>query len=185
VRGGDRDHHGGLADADVADAMVDRDLVQVVPRLQHRRDARHHRLGHLGVGLVLEALDFAAAGTAPHRARERRDRAGALVGDLGDHLVEREGALGHEEGAARDGRDQRDLVAVPQGRVRLRVVPVERVEQPLRLLPQAEGGPDVGEAASRAELEHLLAGAGALTERGEQLHHHPHGAKGTHAVLCV
>src|SRR5215210_1924171 len=61
VRRGDRDRDARLADAERADAMVDRDRAELVALLQVARDLRHHVLGHLGVGLVLEGRDITAA----------------------------------------------------------------------------------------------------------------------------
>src|ERR687886_1959602 len=47
-RDGDRDAR--LADPHQADAMVDRDLAEVVARLQIGGDLGHHLLGHAAVG---------------------------------------------------------------------------------------------------------------------------------------
>src|SRR3954451_5080730 len=56
------DHDARLADLDAAGAVVDRDLLDVVLRLQRVGELLHHPLGHALVGLVLEVLDVAAAG---------------------------------------------------------------------------------------------------------------------------
>ena len=77
---------------DPADAVVDRDLVDVVALLQGGGELRHHLLGHALVGLVLEVDDRAAARVAPRRAREGGDRAGLVARDLGDDRVERRAA---------------------------------------------------------------------------------------------
>ena len=74
-------------------------------------------------------------------------RAGALVGDLGDDGLERERLLGQPEGAAGDGRDQRDLVAVGELPLALGVLAVDGVEQARRLVAEPERGPHVGDAS--------------------------------------
>ena len=83
------------------------------------RDARDLLLGHARVGLVLEVEHVAVARALAHGAGERRDRAGVRAGDVRDQAVEVD-RLGAEQderlgsAAARDRRDQRDLVAVLQ-----------------------------------------------------------------------
>ena len=61
VRCGDGDHHARLADLDPADAVVDREPTELVGLFQLGRELRHHLLGHLRVGLVLEVAHFATA----------------------------------------------------------------------------------------------------------------------------
>ena len=61
MRRGDGDDDARLADVDSADAVVDRDLAQLVLRLQRGRELGHHLLGHALVGLVLEVEHVAAA----------------------------------------------------------------------------------------------------------------------------
>src|SRR5205823_3689424 len=140
-RDGDRDAR--LADLDPADPVVDRDRPELVPLLELGGDLGHHLLGHLGVGLVLEIEDGPAARFPANRAEERRDGAGALVGDLLDDRLEREPLFGDAERAARDGRDQRHLVAVGELLLALGIPAVDRVEQPVRLVAEPERGPDL------------------------------------------
>ena len=47
--------------AERADAVVDRDRAELVSLLELGGELRHHLLGHLGVGLVLEPRHLAAA----------------------------------------------------------------------------------------------------------------------------
>jgi hypothetical protein len=66
--------------------MGDRDLVELVPLLHDVRNLGHDLLRHAFVGLVFEGDHLAAARLPPDGSLERRDRAGALVGYLGDDL---------------------------------------------------------------------------------------------------
>jgi hypothetical protein len=78
------------------------------------------------------------------RADERRDRTGRLVANLLDGGVDRERLFGQAEGAARDRRDHRDLVAREQGLGRLHVRAIPRVEKPCGLGAEPEQRPHVG-----------------------------------------
>ena len=124
VRRGHGDHDRRLADPDAADAVGDRDRDRGrTSRSSSAARSRHDLLGHALVRLVVEVENRAPARLDARRADEDRDAAGTLVGDLGDdrRQVERLGA--EPEGAARDGRDERHLVAVgelPLGRARTR-----------------------------------------------------------------
>jgi len=64
-----------------------------------------------------------------------------------------------------DGRDQRDLVAVPQLALAVGVLAVDRVEQTAGLLAQPERGPDVGDGRS---LELSLRPARPLAQAREK-----------------
>ena len=121
-----------------ADAMVNCDVREVVAREELGGDLGHDLLGHLGVRLVLEALDLAAAGTPAHGPGERRDRARLLRRDLRDRGVERQRRLADAERAARDRRDERDLVPVREFSVGRRVAAVDGVEESLRLVTEGE-----------------------------------------------
>jgi hypothetical protein len=148
--------------------VVDRKGAQVVARLEVAGDLRHHLLGHLSVGLVLEVDDLPAPRLPPHGAREGGDRAGALVRDLRCDGLQRERLLGDTEGAARDRRDQRDLVAVAQLAAAVGVLAVDGVEQPLGLLAEPEGGPHVAHPCDA--LDRTPAPPGALAQAREQAH---------------
>ena len=84
------------------------------------RDALELEHRHLVERLVVEPQHLASARDVAHRADERRDRAGARIGDARDQPPEvdrLDGELGERvttRRPARDGRDQRDLVAVVQ-----------------------------------------------------------------------
>ena len=97
---------------DAPDAVVDRDVAQLVARLQLVGDLGHDLFGHALVGLVLEVRDRAAARMDARRADERRDRAGLVRCDLVDDGFEPRGTVAEEERASGDRRDQRDLVPV-------------------------------------------------------------------------
>ena len=114
-RRGDRDRD--LADRQRADAVVDRDLGAGPFALDLLRDLGQHLLRHLDVRLVLQPDDVGQVmALAAHDAGERDDAAPVRAGDRRDRLVddERLGADGDlaRAGAARDRRQQRDLVAV-------------------------------------------------------------------------
>ena len=114
---GDRDPDRGLADRDDAGAVPDGGAQAAVLGDDGACDARDLLLGHARVGLVLEVEHVALARALAHRAGECRDRAGVGAADVRDQAgqVDRLGAEQDERlglGAARDGRDQRDLVAV-------------------------------------------------------------------------
>src|SRR5207249_4284383 len=125
------------------------------------------------VGLVLEVRHLPPARLPADRAREGRDTARALVGDLGDDRVQRQRLLGDAEGPTRDGRDQGDLVPVRQLPLRVGVLPVDGVEQPRRFLAQGERRPDVADAADPFEL--AFREPRALPQAGEQPHLDRHG----------
>src|ERR1051325_10548473 len=171
VRGGDRDRDARRADLDAPDTVVDRDRAELVALEQARSEPGHHVLGHLGVGLVLEMRDLAASRLPPHGAGERRDPAGAIVGDLRHHRLQRQRLLGDSEGAAGDRRDQRDLVAVPKVLVGPGVLAVDGVEQPRGLVAQSERRPYVGD---RRSVDLAARPAGLLAETGEEAHGDAH-----------
>jgi hypothetical protein len=135
--------------------------------------------GHVLVGLVLEVLDGAAARAAPNRAGERRDRARLVAGNGAHGRLERERFLrdAHVVDAARDGRDQPDLVAVGERAAGLRVLAVDGVEQPTRLgAGEPERRPDVPDDCAVGELELPPAGPRQLAQTREEPHRHPHRA---------
>jgi len=137
-----------------------------MPFSQLARQPRHHLLRHLRVCLVLQVLDLAPARRAPDGSGERRDRAGRGRGDLLDDVGERQRLVRDAERTTRDRRDQRDLVAVLERAISLGVRPVDGVEQSLRLVSEAERGPDVSDALE--PLEPPLAPAGAFAKPGEK-----------------
>ena len=165
-RHGDRDAR--LVDLDAADPVVDRDGPEVVALLEVGRDLGHHVLGHLRVSLVLEVVHGAAPRLPPYGAEERRDRPCALVGDLVDDRLEGQRFLGDAKRTSRDGRDQRDFVPVGELAPGVRVLAVDRVEQALGLVTQAERGPDIGDLPDVFEL--ALRVAGPLAQPGEKPH---------------
>src|SRR4051812_31727945 len=163
--GRDGDHDRRLPDRHAADPVVDRDAAEVVSPAELGRDLGHQRFRHALVGLVVEVLHIALAGAVACRAGEGGDRARAGVSHLVDGPVERERLVAEEERATGDGRDQRDLVAVCKLPVAGGVLLVDRVEKPLRLVAEVEGGPDVGDGGG---LDLTLGPAGALSQAGEQ-----------------
>jgi methylmalonyl-CoA mutase, N-terminal domain len=168
VRSRDCDRDARLADLDPTDSVVDCHRPEVVALLEVGGDLGHHILGHLGVGLVFEVEDGLAPGLSANGSQEGRDRPGALVHYLAYHRVERERLLGDSKRAARDRRDQRHLVAVGELAPGVRVLAVDGVEQPVRLVAQAEGRPDIGHARDAGEL--ALRVAGPLPQPGKQPH---------------
>ena len=168
MRRGDGDHDASLADRDAPDAVVDRDVAELVARLQLLGDLGHDLLGHALVGLVLEVRDGAAARVDARRADERRDRAGLVRCDLVDDGFEREGLVAEEERAAGDRRDQRDLVPVGQLVAALDVRLVHGVDEPARLVAEVERRPHVVDA--RDVFDVALRPARALAQAGEQPH---------------
>ena len=98
---------------------------------------------------------------------------------MGDQAVEVD-RLGAEQderlgfGAARDGRDQRDLVAVLQDGGALGVLLVDGVGQARRLGADLERGEDIARRGALRQLELTSSGPGALPQRGEQPHGHAH-----------
>ncbi len=93
---------------------------EVVRALELGGQVGHDLLGHALVGLVVEVENRPAAGMDAGRADEDRGAAGALISHLrhdGSHV---ERLRAEPEGAARDGRDERHLVAVGElaGRAR-------------------------------------------------------------------
>ena len=121
------DRNTRLADLHAADSVVDCDRPEVVALLEVGRDLRHHVFRHLGVGLVLEVEHRSPSRLPPNRAEKRRDRPGALVGDLADDGLERERLPGDAKPTARDGRDQRHLVPVGEHAPGIRVLAVDGV----------------------------------------------------------
>ena len=140
-----------------------------------RRELRHHVLGHPLVGLVLEVEHRAVTRAVADGAEERRDRARLVAGDFPHGCVDRERLAGQLEVSAGDGRDQRDLVAVGERGLGVRVALVDRVEQARRLVAELERRPDVGDAGAVGELELARTGARALAETGEESDAHVHG----------
>ena len=179
VRGGDRDADGGLADLDDAGAVPDRGAQAAVIGERRARDAHDLLLGHARVGLVLEVEHLALARALAHGAREGRDRAGVRAADVRDQAaeVDRLGAEQDERlvGAARDGRDQRDLVAVAERDGALGVLLVDGVGEPARLGADGERGEDVAGGGAGRQLELALPRARALPQSGEEPHGHAHG----------
>ena len=108
----DRDHDARPADADDADPVVDRDRDQVVSLDELGGDPLHLGLGHALVRLVLELDDVAAARVGAGRADEGGDRTGIVRRDLADGIVDGKRLLGEAERSTRNGRDQRDFVAL-------------------------------------------------------------------------
>src|SRR6266567_962861 len=102
---------------------------------------------------------------------ERGDRAGLATRDLLDHLVERDLAVGEQEGAAGNGRDQCDGVAVGKGRVPRGVLAVDRVEQPVGLVAEVELRPDVADGRG---VDLLLRPARAFPQSSEKPHRYRH-----------
>ena len=165
MRRRDGDHDRRLADADRPDAMVDCHVRHVVARAQVLGDPPHGLLGHSFVRLVLEPGDHAATRGLAGRPQERRNRPRAVVPYLVDGLLQRERRLGEQEGAARDRRDQRHLVAVLERTITLCVFLVDRIEQTGRLVAEPEQGPH-GCDGGRFEL--ALRPTGALAQACEQ-----------------
>jgi len=79
--------------------------------------------------------------------------------DLAQHGSDVEPAVDEPEGAAAHGRDERDLVAVGELVSSLRVAPVHGIEEPRRLGPEVEGGPDVLDARDVLQLDARTPGA--------------------------
>src|SRR5256714_1593616 len=146
------DHDARLADLDPAEAMVDRDLAEVVLRFQLRAEPDEHRLGHLLERLVLEIHDVPSARAAANCADECRDRSRVLARDLVDGRLEVERLAGEPEGAAGHRRDERHLVTVVQRVVGSRVLAVDRVEQSGRLLAEPQLRPDVADPRDVRDL---------------------------------
>jgi hypothetical protein len=142
--------------------VVDRDPGKLVPLGELRGELRHHVLGHSLVGLVLEVEHAAITRSIPDRAEECGDRARFVARYLAHSGLDGEGRVGQSEVAAGNGRDQRDLVALGELRLDVRVALVDRVEQ--------AGGSSPSSSAARrrrrgavGELE--LARAGAARSR--------------------
>ena len=168
MRRRDGDDDGDAADVDPAGAVGDGDLAELVARLQLLGQLGHDLLGHARVALVLEVVHGPAARIGPRGADEGGDPAGGVVRDLLDDQAGLDRLVREHEGATRDRRDERDLVAVRDGRVLVRVLEVDRIEQAHRLVPQAERGPHVGHAVDAVEL--ALRPTGALAKPGEEAH---------------
>src|SRR5438552_957076 len=116
--GGDDDRD--LTDREIADAVVHDQTQRSVIGLETLSDLAHLRLGHLGIGLVLEVRDDLPAAAVAHRAEEHDDAAESRVAHRGERVVDgqRRGGNGdrrHGHRAARHRRDQRDLVASARG----------------------------------------------------------------------
>ena len=94
--------------------------------------------------------------------------------DLLDDGLERQRLLAQQEGAARDGRDQRHLVAVRELVVALDVRLVQRVQQSRRLVAEVERSPDVTDPRDAVDV--ALRPARALAQTGEQPHLDSHSA---------
>ena len=121
MRCGDGDRDARLADVDAADAVVDGDRAEVVAsRSSSAAISLHDLLGHALVGLVVEVEHRAAARLDPDGAEERRDRAGALVGDLAPRR--RRGRAARPRAGRR--RPRRAGSARPRRRRRVRPVAV-------------------------------------------------------------
>src|SRR5919106_77558 len=186
VGSGDRDHHARLSDVDPADAMVYGDLAQLVLGLQRRRELGHDLLGHSLVRLVFEVEDIPTARVRARGAGEGRNRAGFVDLHLRRDRLERERLLGEPEPtlwlkatwllcAARDRRDECDLVARREGRVLLGIRAIQRVEKPVGLIPEAEGRPNVGENGPVGEVELDTPRPRALPKRCKETHVNLHG----------
>src|SRR5207342_1347089 len=171
---GDGDGDARLADPQAADAVDHGDAAEVVALLQAAGDLLHDLLGHALVGLVFEMQDGPPARVDPRRAEEGGDRPGPLVRHLREKGVERDRIVCETEAAAGHRRDERYLVAVGERTARIGVVPVDGVEEPLRLRAEAERRPDVGDAGPRWQLELRFAAAGPLPEAGEEPDDDPH-----------
>src|SRR5262249_44004580 len=128
---------------------------------------------HPLVGLVVEVRDRAAARVDARRAGERRDRAGLVVSHLVDDAVERKRLLAQQERAAGDGRDEGDLVTVGERGIARGVLLVDRVQQAVRLVTEAERVPDLADGG-RVDL--ALRPARPLAQAGEEAHAHRHAA---------
>ena len=143
------------------------------------RDAGDLLLGHARIGLVLEVEHVAVARALAHRPGERRDGAGVGAGDVRDQAVEVD-RLGAEQderlglAPARDGWDQRDLVALLQRRRSLGVLLVDGVGQAGRLGADLERGEDVAGDRALRQLELSAPRSRAFPQRGEQPHGHAH-----------
>ncbi len=130
----DRHDHRGLADGDAADPVLRRATAEVVGGDALAHDHLNSLQGHLDVGLVLQA------GNLPGHALEDDDRARGRVGDrprdpldgeglLPDVHVERSvprAALGPPGTPAAYWRDQRQLIASGEDRLRGCIVSVHR-----------------------------------------------------------
>src|SRR6185437_8550158 len=171
-----------LADRDVACAVCHGDVEDVVAALHRLGNAGHLGLGHLGVGVVLEVDNGAAAAVPPRRADERRDRARSRVGYLGDDGVEVEGVGSDGEGAAGDRRDHRDLVPRGHGGVAVGVLAVAGVGQAGRLVTEVERRPHVGDDGAVGQVELPFRPPRPLTQGGEEPHRDPHPPKGIRLV---
>ena len=149
VRGGDGDHDRRLADLDASDRWWIAIVCRSYRAFGTGREAGHQRLRHLRVRLVVEVVHGRGRATrwrtVPVNVATAPARSAA---HLRDGRVERERLVRHDERAARDGRDQRDLVAVRELAVALGVLPVDRVEQAVRLLAEPECGPESARSAT-------------------------------------
>ena len=163
-----------LSDLADADAVRDGDCAEVVALQELGGELTHDVLGHPFIGLVLETDDLPPARLRADGAEERGDGACALVLDLRHDRGEVDRILGEPEGAARNRGDERDLVAVCERVIALDVCAVDGVDEPGRLLAEAELRPDVLDARSIAELDILPAGSGELAEAGKKPHRHSH-----------
>jgi hypothetical protein len=175
MRRGDGDGDARVADLADTHAMRDRDRTEVVACGQLRREVGHHVLGHALVGLVLESDHLPPARLRAHCADEGDYGSRALVLHLGHDRGEVDRMLGEAKGSAGDRRDERDFVPLGEATVALGVGPVDREDEPGRLLPELESGPDVPDAGPVAELELVLPGARMLAQAGEKPHRHSHG----------
>ena len=168
------DHDRRLSDPNAADAVGDGHPAEVVRALEVGGQVGHDLLGHALVGLVLEVEHRPAAGLDARRADEDRGAACLLVRDLRDDRRHVERLRAEPERPARDGRDERHLVAVGQLPVGRGVLAVHGVEQARRLVAELEQRPDVGNAFDAVEIP--LRPAGPLAQSREEahadLHHH-------------
>jgi len=133
-------------------------------------------VGHLGVGLVLELCDLA------RDALEGHDRPGARVAHPLDQDVERQGLRGQHRRnrlAARDGRDQRELVARPQLGLGVGVVAVDGHDERQAAREVVEPVQRVAHTSALGQLQLDLACARALAQHGEEADRHHHEGKAT------
>jgi hypothetical protein len=99
----------------------------------------------------------------------------ALVDDLDHDRGQVHGALGQPEGASRDGRDERDLVALGERLSWLRVLAVHGIEQAGRLVTKPERWPHILENRPVSENDLAPISACLLAKPGEQPDDHSHG----------
>ena len=164
----DGDDDGDAADVDAARAVGDGDLAELVARLQLLGQFGHDLLGHARVALVLEVVDRPAARVRARRADEGGDPAGASSATCSTTASATIGSSVSTKAPPETGGIRATSSPSASARVLAGVLQVDRIEQALGLVAEAERGPDVGHAVDAVEL--ALRPAGALAKPGEEAH---------------